>query len=121
MERMGETSVDEGVRKVSAWPVFVATGLALSEVGVVLGIGPIAVGGLLLFGGSVVGIVQEAGYVEEPWPLLAAFGVVLALSGAGLLVLGDAILVRRGWAIAGAGILLVGAAIVGTIAQQSLP
>lgn len=73
---------DEEARKVSAWPVFVAGGLAVGEVGVVLTLYPLAVAGLLLFAGSVAGIIQEAGYVDRPWGLLAGVGVVLFALGA---------------------------------------
>ena len=52
--------------KASPWPLFVALGLAVGEVGVFMGLYPVAVGGLLLFVGSVAGIVQEAGYSERP-------------------------------------------------------
>lgn len=67
--------------KASPWPLFVAVGLAVSEVGVVMGLYPVAVAGLLLFVGSVAGIVTEAGYAERPWRLLGALGVVLVLLG----------------------------------------
>lgn len=111
----------EEPRKVSAWPVFVAFGLAIGEVGVVMDLYPVAVAGLLLFVGSVAGIVQEAGYVERPWRLLAGLGAVLVALG-GLLVAAevpatpDAWLraagsgeanVLRGFAIAIAGLLAV--------------
>jgi hypothetical protein len=68
--------------KTSPFPIFIALGLALSEVGVFLGIVPLAVGGLLLFSGSVAGILSEAGYVATPWgTLLVIGGILLALSG----------------------------------------
>lgn len=73
-------------RMASPWPVFVAFGLAISEVGVVLGLIPVAVGGLLLFVGSVAGIVREAGYVARPWGVLGGLGVVLVLLGAVVVV-----------------------------------
>lgn len=76
-----EPGLSDQYRMASPWPVFVALGLALSEVGVILGVLPVAVGGLLLFGGSVVGILRESEYVAEPWTPLLAFGGVLALLG----------------------------------------
>lgn len=113
-------------RKTSAWPVFVAVGLAVSEIGVFLdGLYPLAVAGLLLFVGSVAGIVSEAGYVDRPWRLLGALGVVLVV--AGLLVVysqvGSAMLsalsttdgvVFRGLAIAGAGVVAIVGGLAGT-------
>lgn len=66
----------------SPWPLFVAVGFALAEVGVFMGIFPIAVGGVLLFGASVAGILRESGYVTRPWRLLAAIGLAFAALGA---------------------------------------
>ena len=67
--------------KTSPFPIFIALGLAFSEVGVFLDIVPLAVGGLLLFAGSVAGILSEAGYVATPWgTLLVIGGILLALA-----------------------------------------
>lgn len=59
--------VSDRYRMSSPWPMFVALGFVLSEVGLVLGVFPIAVGGVLLFGGSVAGILTEAEYVKNLW------------------------------------------------------
>lgn len=77
-----QAGLSDQYRKASPWPVFVALGLAVSEVGVLFGVLPLAVGGLLLFGASVAGVLREADYVERPWGTLAAFGVVLVAAGA---------------------------------------
>jgi hypothetical protein len=114
------TRVSDTYSKASAWPVFVALGLAISEVGIVIPLYPVAVAGLLLFVGSVSGIVHEAGYVERPWRLLGALGAVLAVAGSLVVVSQvspttvaaltaavsspDSIIVR-GYAIAAAGII----------------
>jgi hypothetical protein len=82
----GQPDVSEGYRRASPWPLFVALGLALSEVGVVLNVVALSVGGLLLFVGSVAGIVHEAGYVDRPWGLLGGLGVVLVVLGCALVV-----------------------------------
>ncbi|MFB6189124.1 MAG: cox cluster protein, partial [Halapricum sp.] len=73
----------------SPWPVFVALGFALAEVGIFLGIFPVAVGGVLLFGGTIAGILTEAGYVTNLWK-------TTMLVGGGLLVLGVALVILQG-------------------------
>lgn len=130
-------TVDPGLsdqyRKASPWPLFVALGFAISEAGVLFGVVPVAVGGLLLFGGSIAGIVREAGYAERPWPLLAALGVVFSVAGA--LVVGtqvgfaptidalvDALLAPtgvtlRGLSILGAGGIMVAVGVVATVLE----
>jgi len=68
--------------KSSAWPPFVALGVAAAEVGVLVGFVPLAVAGVLLFGGGCAGIATEAGLAERPWPPLASVGVVVGAGGA---------------------------------------
>lgn len=77
-----QTGLSDQYRRASPWPLFVALGLALSEIGVFIGIFPVAVFGLLLFGGSVAGILTESEYARRPWPTLFSIGTVLALAGA---------------------------------------
>lgn len=81
-----QPGLSDQYRTASPWPVFVALGLALSEIGVFIGLFPVAVFGLILFGGSIAGILTESGYVERPWPTLLGVGVVLALLSVGLAV-----------------------------------
>lgn len=69
----------------SPWPLFVVLGFVLSELGIFLAVIPVAVGGLLLFTGSVAGIIREAGYTDQPWGTIGILGVVLVVLG-GLLV-----------------------------------
>ena len=121
-----EPGLSDQYRKASPWPMFVALGFVLSEVGIIVGIFAIAVGGLLLFGGSVAGILKESEYVDTLWGSLLAFGGVLAVIGVGLVgwrvgvdpgVLVDVIvapgdygqLVPRALAVAVAGIILLAA------------
>lgn len=78
------TTMTDRVERTSPWPVFVASGLVLSEVGVLFGVIPLAIGGIVLFGGSCAGILDEAGYVASPWRPLPAIGGVFVLLGAGL-------------------------------------
>lgn len=76
-----EPGLSDQYRRASPWPLFVALGLALSEVGVFIGVFPVAVFGLLLFGGSVAGILTESGYARRPWPALLVLGAILAVAG----------------------------------------
>jgi len=47
---MNETpGLSEQYRKTSPWPLFIALGVPISEIGLVFDIFPVAVGGLLLF------------------------------------------------------------------------
>ena len=68
--------------KTSPWPIVLVFGLVSSEIGILFGLYPLAVGGLVAFVGSVSGIVHEAGYVASPWRLLSGLGVALAVLGA---------------------------------------
>jgi len=81
-----QPGLSDQYRMASPWPVFVALGLALSEVGVFMGVFPVAVGGILLFGGSIAGILRESGYVSRPWQTLAQVGVVFLVLGGALVV-----------------------------------
>jgi hypothetical protein len=84
IERDIDPGVSDQYRKASAWPVFVAFGFVFSEVGVILGLFPVTVGGLLLFGGSVAAILRESGYITRPWRALLAFGGFFVLAGAAI-------------------------------------
>lgn len=66
---------------MSAWPPFVALGLAVSEIGIVMNLVPVAFGGLLLFGGSVAGIIQDASMTETPWGSLGIIGGIFTVLG----------------------------------------
>lgn len=95
-------------RTASPWPVFVALGIVISELGILFGLFPLAVGGLLLFGGSVVGILQESGYVESTLRASAVLSVLLFVVG-GVLAFTSVDLVTRGYAVlVAAGLILVG-------------
>jgi hypothetical protein len=123
-------------RMASPWPVFVALGLALSEVGIVVGLFAVAVAGLLLFGGSIAGILKESGYVEQLWGSLLGFGVALLVIGGVLFATqvdlgsvavldvvaspgGYGIVVPRALAISVAGVILFAAGGTGRILEQS--
>ena len=110
--------------KTSPWPVVVVLGIVLSEVGVLFNLYPVSVTGLLLFTGSVAGIVTEAGYAARPWRLLAGLGAAFVVVG--LLVVASQVdgglssyldaaldngIVQRGYTVAAAGAI---AALVGS-------
>src|SRR6056297_3336550 len=86
-----EPGLSDQYRMASPWPLFVALGLTLSEVGIIIGIFAVAVGGLLLLGGSVAGILKESGYVEALWGSLFGFGALLLVAGGALFVSQDGV------------------------------
>jgi hypothetical protein len=105
-------------RRASPWPVFVALGVPISELGILFDLFPIAVGGLLLFCGSVSGMIQESGYAETPWRPLIGLALVCLAVGA-VFVLTDVRLVTRGYAIIVAGVFMLGGALVGPAVVRS--
>lgn len=80
-----DAGLSDQYRTASPWPLFVALGLAISEIGVFLGLFPVAVGGIFLLGGSVAGILRESGYVSQPWGTLVYLGIAFVALG-GLVV-----------------------------------
>jgi hypothetical protein len=126
-----QPGLSDQYRTASPWPVFVALGLALSEIGVFIGLFPVAVFGLILFGGSIAGILTESGYVARPWPTLVGVGVVLAVLAAGLAVaylpiaeitvanVGEGPLFTRLVAVAVAGAVMVAMGSVGSVVEQT--
>lgn len=127
--------MDEGEAKGSAWPIAVALGLAIGEVGVLLGLVPVAVSGVVLFGGGIAAISRESGLATDPWhPLAAVGGVIGALSlGVWSLrvyefslsaylarVTTDAIAVRAAVVFVAA-VVLLGAGLVGVALQSRTP
>ncbi|MGM0592313.1 MAG: DUF7541 family protein [Halobacteriota archaeon] len=113
-----QPGLSEQYRMASPWPMFVALGIPIAEIGILFGLLPIAVGGLLLFCGSVAGILQEAGYVRTPWPALVVMAVILGVVGS-VFVFTDVSLPARGYAIlVAAGMLFVGAVVGSVVASQ---
>ncbi|QGN06395.1 cox cluster protein [Halorhabdus sp. CBA1104] len=118
-------------RRASPWPVFIALGFALAELGIFVGYFAVAVGGLLLLGGSVAGILVESGYAKRLWRPLAGLGVAFGLLGVGMVasqvdpatldVLGVVTdpngIVGRGLAVVGSGAILVAIGIAGSLAE----
>ena len=81
-----EPGLSDQYRKSSPWPLLIALGLPLSEIGIILGLYPIAVGGLLLLLGSIAGILRETEYVRSPWPVFAGMSAVLVAVGIAVFV-----------------------------------
>lgn len=117
------------IHRVSPWPPFVAMGFAVSEIGIVLNLVPLAIGGIILFGGSVAGILTETEYVKNPWRPLVVLGILFVAAGSymyatqvsqftfEMLLAGEPVnaIAMRGEAIVIAGALLVGGSILGTL------
>jgi len=125
-----QPGLSDQYRTASPWPLLVAFGFTLSEVGVFLGVFPVAVGGILLLGGSVAGILGESGYANRPWRTLAYLGV--GFVALGLIVVASQVsptdlavmdtisdpngAVGRGLAVVAAGTMLVAAGLAGQTA-----
>lgn len=119
------------IHRVSPWPPFVALGFAVAEIGIVLNLVTLAIGGILLFGGSVAGILSETKYVTSPWRTLVVLGSLFVAGGAAIyrsqvdqlpidvLLYSEPInaIAMRGEAIIIAGLLLLLGAIGGWLAQ----
>ncbi|WP_136602157.1 DUF7541 family protein [Salinigranum halophilum] len=109
-----QPGLSEQYRMASPWPIFIALGIPIAELGILFDLFPLSVGGLILFCGSVSGILQEAGYVESPWRALGVLAVVLLGIGAAF-TFTDLNLVTRGYAIIVTGVLLVVGAAAGEL------
>jgi len=116
---MEETpGLSDQYRKASPWPLFIALGVPISELGLVFNIFPVAVGGLLLFCGCIAGILQEAGYIAKPWTALSVMAGLLFLAGAGVLygnLLVDVDLALRAYALITSGGILLAAVVAGKL------
>ncbi|QLG60536.1 DUF7541 family protein [Halorarum salinum] len=105
-------------RMASPWPLFVALGLPIAELGLLFGIIPLAVGGVLLFGGSIAGMVTESGYASTAWRALAVVALFAMALGAALVYADPATevaLAPRGYATVGAGLLMLLAGVAGEL------
>lgn len=108
-----EHAVASAEPRASPWPLPLVFGLVTAEIGIVFG-GPwlpVAVFGLLLFGGSIAGILRESGYVESRWLSTLAITLLYALGG-GLVVTQTHALLR--------GQAMLGAAFVAAIATFAI-
>lgn len=66
----------------SPWPIVAAAGIAATEIGVLFGLLPIAVAGVLAFGSSVAGMAREVGYAADRWRPLRFVGAAIAIVAA---------------------------------------
>ena len=102
----------------SPWPLFVAVGLPIAEVGILFGLVPLAVGGLLLFCGSIAGILRENGYVSSTWRGLAWLSVLVVAGGLALWYADSATasdLLIRAYSMIGTGVLMLIAGVGGDL------
>ena len=76
-----QPGLSDQYRMASPWPIFVALGIPLAELGILFDVFVVAVGGLLLFCGSVTGLLREAGYAKTTWRPLAVFALLLFVVG----------------------------------------
>ncbi|WP_435097723.1 DUF7541 family protein [Halarchaeum sp. P4] len=106
-----QSGLSERYPTASPWPLFVALGLVLSEVGVFLGgvVLPVGIGGVLLLEASVVGIMRESGYANSLWSTSLGVGALVGVAGTALLVLTP--YTSRALTLAGGGLLAVIAAV----------
>lgn len=110
--------LSEEYRMVSPWPLFIALGLPIAEMGILFGLVPLAVGGLLLFCGSIAGMLQEADYTASAWRALAVLAVLVVAGGLALLYADAATkadLVIRAYSMVGAGALMLVAGVGGEL------
>lgn len=91
--------------RASPWPIPLVLGLVAAELGIVFGgaLLPVAVAGLLLFGGSVAGILRESGYVDSLWA--SALGLALLYGVGGVIVVTRTSALTRGQAMVGAALV----------------
>lgn len=117
-----QPGLSDQYRKVSPWPVFVAFGLVISEVGILFNLFPLAVGGLLLLCGSIAGMATEAGYVDTPWRALGGCAGILVVLG-GVLVYAGSLPAAAGTRVDERGIAILVTAVImalGTISGRYL-
>lgn len=106
-------------RTASPWPLFVALGLPIAELGILFNIFPLTVGGMLLFFGSIAGMLTESGYASTPWRTLAVSSLLMFAAGAGL-AFSSLQLVTRGYAVVTAAAIMLLAAVVGELYAGTL-
>ncbi len=116
---MEETpGLSDQYRKASPWPLFIALSVPISELGLVFDIFPLAVGGLLLFCGCIAGVLQEAGYIPQPWGALSVMAGLLFAAGGAVLYANPQVsvdLTLRAYALITSSGILLAAVIAGKL------
>ena len=116
---MDETpGLSEQYRKASPWPLFIALGVPISEIGLVFNVLPIAVGGLLLFCGCLAGMLQEAGYIDAPWRALGVMALLLGGLGGAILYVNPQVgadMTMRAYAVLASAAVIIAAVVAGTL------
>ncbi|MFC3478795.1 DUF7541 family protein [Halobacterium litoreum] len=104
MAEQQEAGLSDQYTRASPWPIPVVLGIVISEIGIVFdGLLPVAVGGLLLFAVSVVGILRESDFSRTLWKPALVVAVLFGAAGGAL----------YGWTAADArGLALLGSAVV---------
>lgn len=119
--------VSEQFDRTSPWPLLVAVGLALGEFGVFFGgvFVPVGVAGIVLFAGSITGLLVESGYVDRhARAALLVGGVVVAIGGllAGFSALSPEFeLYTRALTVGVGGVLAIGAGTVLELVETDRP
>lgn len=113
--------VSDQYRMASPWPLFVALGLPIAEVGILFDLFPLAVGGLLLFGGSIAGMLDESDHVRSPWFALGIMAVPLVALGAGLAFTSLGYVTRGYAVIVAGGLMLAGGAVGELFVEEDAP
>ncbi|RLM94712.1 cox cluster protein [Halobellus sp. Atlit-38R] len=112
-----EPGLSEQYRMASPWPLFIALGVPIAELGILFGLFPLSVGGLLLFGGSVAGMATESSYARTPWRAMVVVAIPLAALGLGFIYT-SINLPDRGFAIIAAAVILVAGGLAGSLFAQ---
>lgn len=76
--------MDDRADRSSGWPILVALGVAVGELGVLFGVTPVAVGGVLLSGGGSAALVAESGLADDPWRPLVVIGTIVGAISLGV-------------------------------------
>ncbi|MGB9963692.1 DUF7541 family protein [Halobacterium hubeiense] len=110
MVEQTEQGLSDQYPRASPWPIPLVLGLVISEIGILFdGILPVAVGGLVLLAGSVVGILRESGFASTLYRPAFAVGALFAALGGTLYVATSA--TARGLALGGTGVVVVAASV----------
>lgn len=110
MVEQTEQGLSDQYPRASPWPIPLVLGLVISEIGLLFdGFLPVAVGGLVLLAGSIVGILRESGFAATLHRSAFAVAVLFAGLGAGLYVGTTA--TARAVALSGTGVVVAAGAL----------